>query len=226
MCCRRRSVANACPRRRCAWCRKGVCTPTRSCTSHTPSASSSDFLTLPIAVFGQVFSVLTTANAPFHKVFHAHTMAKRFFAKVVSQDTVQGVFEKLGSKMDYKAGFSAAAATVASTAAVVMYKSGSLREVVKSLRQTLRKTYKSSTTTAEKTSECLTARWTRFCFISLAFNNHQRYVKLKSDVAAACQRMWYLTIRLGFCCLQSEASGVAQGNPPVYCDQRADGCSD
>ncbi|KAL3141984.1 hypothetical protein ABBQ32_004628 [Trebouxia sp. C0010 RCD-2024] len=100
-------------------------------------------------------------------------MAKRFFAKVVSQDTVQGVFEKLGSKMDYKAGFSAAAATVASTAAVVMYKSGSLREVVKSLRQTLRKTYKSSTTTAEKTSECLTARWTRFCFISLAFNNHQ-----------------------------------------------------
>lgn len=63
-------------------------------------------------------------------------MAKRFFAMVVSQNTVQ---EKLGSKMDYKAGFSAAAVTVASTAAFVKYESGNLKEDMRSLRADIKK---------------------------------------------------------------------------------------
>lgn len=62
-------------------------------------------------------------------------MAKRFFATAVSQETVQELFEKLGSKMDYRAGISIAALTVASTAAFVKYESGVLRQDMRSLRE-------------------------------------------------------------------------------------------
>lgn len=42
--------------------------------------------------------------------------------------TVQELFEKLGSKMDYRVGFSVVALTVASTAAFVKCESSNLRE--------------------------------------------------------------------------------------------------
>lgn len=65
----------------------------------------------------------------------------------------------------------------------------------------------------------LGSKMDQILFHIAGINNHPRYVKLKSDVAAACHSMLWLTTaaltmwfqivcRLGFCCLQSEASGV------------------
>ena len=79
-------------------------------------------------------------------------MAKRLFSTALHHDTVQQVFEKLGSKMDFTAGVSVAALTFVrerdynafasqhsfSTAAFVKYESSNMRDDGKKLDSNLR----------------------------------------------------------------------------------------
>ncbi len=69
-------------------------------------------------------------------------MAKRLFSTALNHDTVQQVFEKLGSKMDFTAGVSVAALTFGSTAAFVKYESSNMRDDVKKLDSNLRQDIK------------------------------------------------------------------------------------
>ena len=69
-------------------------------------------------------------------------MAKRLFSTALNHDTVQQVFENLGSKMDFTAGVSVAALTFGSTAAFVKYESSNMRDDVKKLDSYLRQDIK------------------------------------------------------------------------------------
>ena len=68
--------------------------------------------------------------------------AKRLFSTALNHDTVQQVFEKLGSKMDFTAGVSVAALTFGSTAAFVKRQSSNMRDDVKKLDSNLRQDIK------------------------------------------------------------------------------------
>ena len=69
-------------------------------------------------------------------------MMKHLISTALNHDTVQQVFERLGSKMDFTAGVSVAALTFGSTAAFVKYESSNMRDDVKKLASNLRQDIK------------------------------------------------------------------------------------